>query len=189
MIAVAVPREGFRRPFQDMVSEAENMSDEKKPNQRDRDSELEREIQLGREFSLAEAIGRLGGGDLLKGDSPVPRKRQAEFEVERYLEQNLIDSAGALEAVLLRRVRNSEMFLQRGPENPLATLALLTEHILNSEPLLQGFVTEVDREWGRMFLERPHLQQAGSQPDADDPYTFSSVRRTLSNLVRKLRDA
>ncbi len=103
------------------------------------------------------------------------------------MEQNLIDSEGALEVVLLRRVSNSEMFLQRGPEQPLVTLALLTEHILHSEPLLRAFVTEVDREWGRMFRERPHLQQAGSPPDADDPYTFSSVRRTLSKLVDKLR--
>jgi hypothetical protein len=187
MNAVAVPHAELRPAVPGIVCKAEIMSDKKQPKQSEEDSKLQREIQLGREFSLAEAIGRLGGGDLLKGDSPVPRKRQAEFEVERYLEQNLFDSEGALEVVLLRRVRNSEMFLQRGPEKPLATLALLTEHILNSDTLLQDFVTEVDREWGRMFLERPHLQQAGSPPDADDPYTFSSVRRTLSNLVGKLR--
>jgi hypothetical protein len=170
------------------VYKAKDMSEEdKKPTRNQENSELEREILRDRKFTLAEAIGRLGGGDLLKGESPVPRKRQAEFEVERYLELNLIDSEGALETVLLRHVKNNEMFLKMGYEQPLSTLALLTEQILSSEQLLRDFVNEVDREWGRMFRERPHLQTADSPADPDDPYTFSSVRTTLSGLVARLR--
>ncbi len=174
--------------IQQTVYKGKDMGEEdKKPTRSQESSELEREILLDRKFTLAEAIGRLGGGDLMKGESPVPRKRQAEFEVERYLELNLIDSEGALEAVLLRHVKNSEMLLKMGYEQPLTTLALLTEQILSSEQLLRDFVNEVDREWGRMFRERPHLQQADSPADPDDPYTFSSVRTTLAGLVAKLR--
>jgi hypothetical protein len=164
-----------------------NEEEEKKSTRSREDADIEREILLGRKFSLADAIGRLGGGGLLKGDSPVPRKQQAEFEVERYLEQHLIDAAGALEIVLLRRVKNSEEFLTQGYEQPLSTLALLIEHLLSSEPLLQDFVNEVDREWGRLYLERPHLQIADGPPDPDDPYTFASVRGTLSALIGTLR--
>ena len=163
------------------------MNDEKKPTRTEQNSELEREILTGRKFSLAEAIGRLGGGDLLKGDSPVPRQRQDEFEVERYLEQHLVDSAGALKAVLLRHVKNSEVFLAAGFGQPLASLARLIEYLLSSEDLLRDFVNEVDREWGRMFRERPYLQQADRPPHPDDPYTFSSVRSTLSGLAARLR--
>ncbi len=187
MVAVAGLDAGSHQVTSGIEYKAEGMSDEKKPAGSREDSELARDIFWDRKFSLAEAIGRLGGGDLLKGDSPVPKKRQAEFEVERYLERNLIDSGGALEVVLLRRLKHSEVFLQRGYEQPLATLALLTRDILSSETLLQDFVTEVDREWGRMYRERPHLQTEGSPPSPDDPYTFSSVRTTLSGLVDKLR--
>jgi hypothetical protein len=163
------------------------MSAEDKSDREAEDIDLQQDMLWGRKFSLAEAIGRLAGGGLLKGDSPVPGKKQAEFKVERYLEQNLIDSAGALETVLLRRVRDSEIFLQRGHEKPLTTLAVMTEHILSSEQLLQDFVTEVDREWGRMYRELPHLQKPGEPPHDDDPYTFGSVRKTLTNLVEALR--
>ena len=163
------------------------MSAEDKSNRESEDIGLQQDMLWGRKFSLAEAIGRLAGGGLLKGDSPVPGKKQAEYTVERYLEQNLVDAAGALETVLLRRVRDSEIFLQRGHEKPLTTLAVMTEHILSSEQLLQTFVTEVDREWGRMYRELPHLQKPGEPPHDDDPYTFRSVRKTLTNLVETLR--
>ena len=154
-----------------------------------KEAEIERDIRLGRKFSLADAIGSLGGGNLLKGASPVPRKRQAEFEIQRYLERNLIDGQGVLSIVLLRRVGNSELFLRSGYGQPLSTLQRLAEQIVNSELLLRAFVTEVDREWGRMYQERPHLQRPGDPPDADDPYTFSSVRQKLQSLIDKLRDA
>ena len=163
------------------------MNAEQKPEERRVESDVEQETLWGRKFSLTEAIARLAGGGLLKGDSPVPGKRQAEFKVEQYLEQNLIDSAGALETVLLRRVRDSEIFLTRGHEKPLTTFAVMTEHLLNSEKLLRDFVAEVDREWGRFYRERPRLERPGVEPEEDDPYTVSSVRSTLTGLLDKLR--
>jgi hypothetical protein len=163
------------------------MCEDKKRRSSPDDAEIEREIRLGRRFSLAEAIGRIGGGGLLKGASPVTRKRQAELEVERYLEGHLADAEGALKKVLLRRVRESEMLFKMGYDQPLKALALFCERILSSEERLRDFVREVDAKWGRLYLERPHFQQNGRLSDPEDPYTFSSVRRTLSGLMARLR--
>jgi len=163
------------------------MSEDKKERPSPEDAEIEREIRLDRKFSLAEAIGRIAGGGLLKGASPVALKRQAELEIERYLESHLVDAEGALEVVLLRRVRESEILFKMGYEQPLTALALFCERILGSEGLLQDFVNEVDAQWGRIYLERPHFQENGRPPDPQDSYTFSSVRIALSGLMAKLR--
>ncbi len=114
-------------------------------------------------------------------------KRQAELEIERYLEGHLADTQGALEVVLLRRVRESEVLFKMGYEQPLIALAIFCERIVSSEGLLQDFVNDVDAQWGRIYLERPHFQKDGRAPDPKDPYTFSSVRIALSELLAKLR--
>ena len=163
------------------------MSEDKKERPSPEDAKIEREIRSGRKFSLAEAIGRIGGSGVLKGASPVTRKRQAELEIERYLESQLVDAEGALEVVLLRRVRESEMLFKMGYDQPLNVLALFCERILSSEGLLRDFVREVDAEWGRIYLERPHFQKNGRPPDPEDQYTFLSVRIALSGLIAKLR--
>jgi hypothetical protein len=163
------------------------MSEDKKERRSPEDAELEREIRLGRKFSLAEAIGRIGGAGLLKGASPVTQKRQAEIEIERCLESHLLDAEGALEVVLLRRVRESETLFEMGYDQPLAALALFCEWILSSDELLRDFVNDVDAQWGRIYLERPHFQKNGLPPDPRDPYTFSSVCVTLSGLTAQLR--
>ncbi|HDY66066.1 MAG TPA: hypothetical protein ENH84_07550 [Phycisphaerae bacterium] len=163
------------------------MGEDKKERPSPEDAEIEREIRLGRKFTLAEAIGRIGGKSMLKGASPVTRKRQAEFEIEQCLESHLVDADGALEVVLLRRVRESEMLFKMGYDQPLDVLARFCERILRSEGLLQDFVRDVDAEWGRIYLERPHFQKPGHPPDPDDQYTFSSVRIALSGLMAKLR--
>jgi len=162
------------------------MSKDKKRRRDREDAAIEQDILAHRKYSLEDAIGRMAGGGLLKGDSPVPRKRQAEFQVERYLEQHLIDAQGALEVVLLRHVSNSDILLHLGYENPLEAMALVIENLLGSEPLLQRFVTEVDLQWGRANFERPRLEKPGVPPDPDDPYTFASVRQSLSKLLKQL---
>jgi hypothetical protein len=163
------------------------MSEDKKERPSAEDAKIERDIRSDRKFSLAEAIGRIGGDGLLKGASPVTGKRQAELEIEQYLERHLVDAEGALEVVLLRRVRESEMLFKMGYDQPLTALVLFCERILSSEGLLRDFVRDVDAEWGRIYLERPHFQKNGLPPDSEDPYTFSSVRIALSGLMAKLR--
>ena len=82
-----------------MVVEDSIMSKNPDTNSADRDAEIEREIQTNRKFSLSEAIGRMAGG-LMKGGSPVTRKRQAELEIDEYLRRHLVDSGGVLRSVL-----------------------------------------------------------------------------------------
>lgn len=149
------------------------------------DADLEREVRSQRKFSIAEAIGRQNA-DLLKGASPVTLKRQAELQIEHYLESALEDPEGALQVVLLRRVRESALLLESGYEAPLAALAGAVERLLGSEPRLQRFVTAIDAEWGRIYSERPYFEGQGRTPDRRDPYTIASVRATLASLVAEL---
>lgn len=46
--------------------------------------QLAKEIRDGRKFSLAEAIGRMGGPGMLKGESPATHKQQAEAKIESF---------------------------------------------------------------------------------------------------------
>ncbi len=149
------------------------------------DAAIEREIRDGRKFTLAEAIGRLAGPGAMKGVSPIARTQQAEAEIETFLDRHLKSPAGALSAVLLRRVKNSDLLLSNLDE-PLVVLASLIQQILDSESRLQELVREADVEWGTIYGERPYFQQEGRAPHEDDPYTAESVRSTLSKLLETL---
>lgn len=162
------------------------MSDKRRREPTPEDAELEREIRSQREFSIAEAIGRQGA-DLMKGASPVTRKRQAEFKIEHYLERNLDDPEGALQMVLLRRTRESETLLAPGYEDPLAALVKVTRRILESEARLRRFVKAVDAEWGRIYSVRPYFERDGRPPHPKDPYTKTSVRDALARLLDSLQ--
>ena len=151
------------------------------------DAELRRSILGDRKFSLEEAIGRMAGGDLMKGASPVTRKRQAELAIKLFLEQHLPDGEGALLPVMLRRIRESETLLKSDYDQPLQVLARFCERLLGSDEFLQRFVSDVDAEWGRIYAEMPRLEQHGKPPRADDPYTFASVRGKLTRLLDTLR--
>ena len=148
------------------------------------DENLERELRADRKFSLGEAIGRMGGGDLMKGASAVTRKRQVELAIEDYLRRHLTDAGGVLGGVLLREV--GESLLRADYDHPLAVLADYIRHVLGTEHLLEELVREADVEWGRVLGERPYFQQAGHLPHLDDPYTIDSVRITLSQLSERL---
>ena len=152
----------------------------------DEEHELERKIREHRKFSLAEAIGRLGGGDLMKGASPVTQQRQAGLIIEDYLEKHLRDAEGALEVVLLRRAAGSQTLLEVGYDDPLVGLGKYTSQLLDSSSLLSDFVKSVDGQWGRMFQERPRFERLGKPLADDDPYTNASVRKQLEQLLATL---
>jgi hypothetical protein len=149
-------------------------------NSADRNGETEREIRTNRTFSLSEAIGRLAGGDFMKGGSAVSRKRQAELEIEEYLRRHLVDPGGVLRSVLLRHL--GDRLLNGGYDQPLAALAEYIPSVLASAHLLEEFVREADAEWGRVQEERPYFQEPSRPPHPDDPYTIDSVRLTLVRL-------
>ena len=161
------------------------MSDSQDPQRSEADSELEREIRDGRKFNPAEAIGRLAGPGALKGESPVARMQQAEIEIDLWLRAHLEDASGALHVVLHRHVKASELLLQ-DYDRPLIALATYCRRVLDSDYLLGELVRDADVEWGRLMLERPHFEKAGSPGDPEDPYTAESVRNDLAGLLDQL---
>src|SRR5262245_13457799 len=147
-------------------------------------SDLEREIRSGRKFSLSEALGRMGGGDMLKGASAISRERQAELAIDDYLRRHMTDTGGVLRMVLLRDLGGT---LVRGDyDKPLTMLADHLAQLVQSEQPLEVLVRELDVEWGRVQGERPHFQKTGCSPDPGDPYTVESVRATLSKVLGAL---
>jgi hypothetical protein len=161
------------------------MSDRNDKQRSEADAELEREIRKGRKFNLAEAIGRMAGPGAMKGVSPVTRGQQAVVEIENWLRQHMSGAEGELQAVLLRRIKGSE-FLLAHYEQPLFVLAAVCQRLLDSDYLLQELVREADIEWGEVQCQRPYFEKEGSAPDPDDPYTISSVRKTLAGLIDQL---
>lgn len=149
------------------------------------DADLEREVRAGRQFSLAEAIGRMAGPGAMKGASPVTNRRQSEAELQEYLQRHLVDAGGVLAGVLLRLVTDGESLLAR-PDQPLAALAVTVEQVLGSDYALRELVRQADVEWGRVTGERPHFDRDGQPPDPDDPYTAESVRAALTRLAAAL---
>jgi hypothetical protein len=162
------------------------MSNDKQPYQRpEADAELEREILEGRKFTLEEAIARMVGPGAMKGESPVTRKQQAEIEIGSWLRSHLTDAGGALEVVLHRRLKGSELLLNNF-DQPLVVLASYCQQVLDSDYLLKEVVREADIEWGRLMQERPHFEKEGMPAHPDDCYTVESVRGTMSDLIEQL---
>ena len=161
------------------------MADTKDSGRPEADAELEREIRQGRKFSLADAIGRAGGPGVMKGESVVPRLRQAELEIDAWLRSHLGDGGGPFEVVLHRRVIASELILE-SLDQPLGALAAYCRRVLDSDCLLEELVRDVDVEWGRVMDERPHFEKAGATSDPDDPYTVACVRSALSDLLEQM---
>ena len=64
---------------------------------------VENEILKERKFSLSEAIGRAGAGNL-KGASPIPLTRQALMDLQTLIDVHLEDPDGSLNATLSQRL-------------------------------------------------------------------------------------
>jgi hypothetical protein len=161
------------------------MSDNQNKQRSPPDAELEREIRQERQFSLAEAIGRMAGPGAMKGESPVTRLEQAVTEIQEYLDEHLADSARVLSGVLLRQVRDSELLL-KSFEQPLVALAGYVQYVLGCEYALRELVREADVEWGRLLGERPYFETDSGPPAPADPYTRESVRAALVQLMTEL---
>src|SRR3954466_6411994 len=108
------------------------MSDREDTHRSEADAELEREIRKGRKFTLEEAIGRLAGPGAMKGESPVARMQQAEFEIGSWLRCHIADAGCALEVVVHRRVKESELLLNNF-DQPLVVLANYCQQVLSSD--------------------------------------------------------
>src|SRR5262245_16235615 len=167
-----------------MMSRCEEgaMAEQNKTDGSESDAALEREIRRGRKFSLNEALGRMAGQGMMKGGSPIPPQQQAELEIGLYLRQHISDASGVLPAVLLRRVKSSDLLLE-SPTQPLKMLSAYIRRLLQTPDLLKELVREADVEWGQVVGERPHFEKQQRPPHPDDPYTFESVRADLLRLL------
>jgi hypothetical protein len=161
------------------------MSDKQNEKRSEADAELEREIREGRKFTLEEAVARMVGPGGMKGESPITRMQQAEVEIGSWLRTHLADSGGAMEVVLHRYIKGSELFLNNY-DRPMVVLAGYCQKVLDSDYLLGELVRDTDIEWGRIMGERPYFEKAGSTHNPDDPYTAASVRSALSDLLEQL---
>src|SRR5690242_10552685 len=123
------------------------MSDDPGQQPSQGEAELEGEIRRERKFTLAEAIGRLAGPGAMKGISPVTRLRQADLQIEAWLEKHLPDTGG-LAIVLHREVKESEILLNN-LDQPLIALAGFCQQVLDSDYLMRELVRNADTEWGR----------------------------------------
>jgi hypothetical protein len=169
----------------DILESGTHVNDKQDKQRSEADAKLEREIREERKFTLAEAIGRLAGPGAMEGESPITRMKQAEFEIATCLRSHLADSGGPLEVVLLRYVTGSELLLHN-LEQPMVVLASYCQRVLDSDYLLKELVRDADVEWGRVMQERPYFEKEGSPQHPNDPYTVESVRKALSELLKRL---
>jgi hypothetical protein len=163
------------------------MNDDNDKQRSQADAELEREIRQGRKFTAQEAMGRMIGPGAMKGGSAVPRVQEAETGIGTWLRSNLTDSTGALQVVLHRQLKGSELLLNN-LDQPLLALAAYCKQVLASDYHLQELVREADVEWGRRMDERPHFNREGSPSHPDDPYTGDSVRAALGEVLTKISE-
>ena len=143
---------------------------------------------MAREFTLADAIGQQGGGTM-KGASPVPRLTQVISEINQFIERNISDPPGALKFVMQRGIKGNEFYIAQHLDEPLVALREIIQYVLDRDSVLHEFVRQVDVQWGRVFMERPHFQQPGQEPHPDDEYTHESVRNQLSIFLGKVESA
>lgn len=151
----------------------------------DEDFEIQQEILGGRQFSLAEVIGR-EGCSFLKGESPIPKLLQAKAEINLFIDRNLTDSSGALKASLQALVAADEVYISRHLNSPLDALRESLEMLTHNPQFLYEFVKQIDIKWGQFFGERPYFQQPGQAPHPEDEYTHESVYQKLMELLNLL---
>lgn len=143
--------------------------------------EIRRDALRGREFTLADVIGQ-EGGSFMKGESPVPKLVQLKTEINTFINLNLPDVSGALQAVLYRWVDEDTARISKHLDAPLQALLGLLESIVENPSILHELVRQVDMLWGEMNDERPYFQRPGQSPHPDDEYTHESVYQQLVEL-------
>ena len=151
-----------------------------------RDRQIERECRQGRKFSIADLISQEGGGDFLKGASPVPPLLQAKTEIKFFIEGNLPDTSGILQAALYAWVADRESLVSQHLDLPLMALQQVVAALLDNPQLLYEFVRQVDVRWGQTNDERPYFQKPGQPAHPEDEYTHASVRQQLEEFFQKL---
>lgn len=140
---------------------------------------------MGRKFSLSEAIGR-EGCSLLKGSQAmVPRPLRSLAVINGWIDQNLRDPNGALQACLKQWVK-TDVRLGKYLDKPLVALHAMVTDIVQQPQILYEFARQVAVEWGHMSGERPYFQKPGMAPHPEAMYAHESIRDVLAELRGKL---
>lgn len=166
----------------------EAMAPEHSSSQPDPDIGYQQEILRGRQFTLADVIGR-EGGSFLKGESPVPKLVQALTAIDNFIIHHLYDASGSLQAVLQEWVRSYDDRVSQHLNEPLRALEEILSTLLTNRELLYELVRQVDVKWGQMNGERPYFQRPGQTPDPEDEYTHESVAQRLQDLLAQVQIA
>ncbi|MEM6590466.1 MAG: hypothetical protein AAF651_01240 [Cyanobacteria bacterium P01_C01_bin.73] len=147
---------------------------------------LEQEIIRERPFSLAEAIGREGSG-LIKGTSPIPPLAQAKATVERFIDEHINDTAGALKITLQTWV-NANARLSQHLRSPLSALHQSLTELQQNPALFYEFARQVNRCWGQISGETPHFQKPGEPPHSDTEYSHEKIEQAIADCATALSD-
>ena len=149
------------------------------------DQDLQREILLGRKFSLAEAFGR-EGGCFMKGESAIPRPLRAVTEIKQFINSHIDPSAEAISSTLFTWA-STDSRVSRQLDTPLVALTQIVESLLSEPTTFYEFARQVAIAQSHLTGERPHFQQPGQQPHPDAEHTHQSITAELQSLLKRLQ--
>lgn len=152
------------------------------PSDRSLPADLQREIRLGRKFSLSEAIGREGSGFLKGSQAAVPRPLRAQAAIYHWLEQHQNDPHGALLPCLKAWIKD-DVRIGKYLDAPLLALRLIVSDIVASPEILYEFSRQVAIEWGHINGERPLFQRPNTDAHADAVYSHDYIQALLAQLI------
>ncbi|MEO0869761.1 MAG: hypothetical protein AAFY17_15250 [Cyanobacteria bacterium J06642_11] len=147
-------------------------------------SNLQREIRLGRKFSLSEAIGREGGSFLKGSQAAIPRPLRALAAINTWLDQHLKDPHGAMQPCLKQWVKHDAR-VGKYLDAPILALRLMVEDILTKPEILHEFSRQVAIEWGDINGERPYFQTPNTAPHPKVVYSHQYIQGLLAELMEQ----
>ncbi|MEL6779396.1 MAG: hypothetical protein AAFO06_19300 [Cyanobacteria bacterium J06597_16] len=147
-------------------------------------NDLEREIRLGRKFSMAEALGR-EGGSFMKGESTIPRPLRAKHTINQFITQHLRDPSSAL-STTLQTWTNNDIRVSKQLDTPLIALAQILESLLGEAVTFSEFSRQVAIAQSHITGDRPYFQAPGSEPHPNADYTHHTIQTELLELLATL---
>lgn len=153
----------------------------------DATSEIEKEIRSGRKFSIAEAIGREGGG-FMKGESAIPRPLKAANEVKQFITTYSGKSTGVL-ADELYAWTIADIRFGAQLDTPLVAIALTVNSLLKESAMFYEFARQVAIAQAKLTGDRPYFQQPGRLPHPESDYPHHAIRQYLLDISTALCSA
>ena len=147
--------------------------------------QITREIQQGRKFSLAEAIGR-ETSHFLRDQSAIPRPLRAKAKVDQFISTQLNEPTGPI-ATTLRNWTSTDIRLSSQLDTPLIALAQITDSILSEPTTFCEFSRQVAIAQAKLTGDRPYFQTYGKAPHPNADYPHSIIKHELSELLHQLK--